>query len=86
MDLNELRTRIQKWEDRCTEFKLQAIHPDDLFARSSVSQRRGGQLIIGVSNDRRSSALRTQTSSAVARTSGSTTVRPPFLSSRDHCG
>jgi len=32
MDLNELRTRIQKWEDRCTEFKLQAIHPDDLSA------------------------------------------------------
>jgi ATP-dependent DNA helicase RecG len=54
MDLNELRTRIQKWEDRCTELKLQAIHPDDLSAAIvSFANAEGGQLIIGVSNDRR---------------------------------
>jgi predicted HTH transcriptional regulator len=32
MNLADLRARIQKREDRHTEFKLQAIHPDDLSA------------------------------------------------------
>jgi ATP-dependent DNA helicase RecG len=32
MNLAELRSRIQNWEDVHTEFKLQAVHPDDLAA------------------------------------------------------
>jgi ATP-dependent DNA helicase RecG len=53
MNLTELRTRILKWEDLHTEFKLQAIHADDLSAAMvSFANLEGGQLIIGVSNDR----------------------------------
>jgi ATP-dependent DNA helicase RecG len=53
MNLTELRTCILKWEDLHTEFKLQAIHPDDLSAAIvSFANLEGGQLIIGVSNDR----------------------------------
>lgn len=53
MDLTELRARIQKWEDLHTEFKLQAIHSDDLSAEIvGFANLEGGQLIVGVSNDR----------------------------------
>jgi ATP-dependent DNA helicase RecG len=54
MDLKELRARIQNGEDLHTEFKLQAIHPDDLSAAIvAFANFEGGQLIVGVSNDRR---------------------------------
>lgn len=53
MNLTDLRARIQKWEDRQTEFKLQAIHADDLSAAIvSFANAEGGQLIVGVSNNR----------------------------------
>ena len=53
MNLTDLRSRIQQWEDRHTEFKLQAIHPDDMSAAIvSFANLEGGQLIIGVSSDR----------------------------------
>ncbi len=32
MDPSELSARIRQWEDLHTEFKLEAIHPDDLSA------------------------------------------------------
>ena len=54
MNSAELRSRIQNWEDLHTEFKLQAVHPDDLSAAIvAFANSDGGQLIIGVSNDRR---------------------------------
>jgi ATP-dependent DNA helicase RecG len=53
MNLSELRARIQNGEDRHTEFKLQAVHPDDLAAALvSFANLEGGQLFVGVSNDR----------------------------------
>jgi ATP-dependent DNA helicase RecG len=53
MDLNELKVRIERWEDKHTEFKLQAIHPDDLAAAIvGFANLEGGQLIVGVSNGR----------------------------------
>jgi ATP-dependent DNA helicase RecG len=53
MNLAELRARITKWEDLHTEFKLPAIHQDDLSAAIiAFANLEGGQLIIGVSNDR----------------------------------
>jgi len=54
MNVAELRSRIQNWEDIHTEFKLQAVHPDDLSAAIvAFANSDGGQLIIGVSNERR---------------------------------
>ena len=54
MDLADLRSRIHNWEDVHTEFKLQAVHSDDLSAAIvAFANSDGGQLIIGVSNDRR---------------------------------
>jgi len=54
MNSAELRSRIQNWEDVHTEFKLQAVHPDELAAAIvAFANSDGGQLIIGVSNDRR---------------------------------
>src|ERR1039458_5698739 len=54
MNLAELRSRIQNWEDVHTEFKLQAVHPDDLAAAIvAFANSDGGQLIVGVSNERR---------------------------------
>src|ERR1039457_6114199 len=53
MDLADLRSRIHNWEDVHTEFKLQAVHADDLSAAIvAFANSDGGQLIIGVSNDR----------------------------------
>ena len=54
MNSAELKSRIRNWEDIHTEFKLQAVHPDDLSAAIvAFANSDGGQLIIGVSNDRR---------------------------------
>lgn len=54
MDLAELRNRIKRWEDLHTEFKLEAIHPDDLSAELvAFANADGGQLILGVSEDHR---------------------------------
>jgi len=54
MTLTELKSRIQNWEDARTEFKLQAVHADDLPAAIvAFANADGGQLIIGVSNERR---------------------------------
>lgn len=53
MELSELRTRIHRWEDLHTEFKLETIHPDDLSAEMvGFANADGGQLIIGVSEER----------------------------------
>jgi ATP-dependent DNA helicase RecG len=53
MDLAELRNRINRWEDLHTEFKLETIHPDDLSAELvGFANADGGQLIIGVSEER----------------------------------
>jgi len=50
----ELRARIKRWEDLHTEFKLEAIHPDDLSAALvAFANADGGQLIIGVSEERK---------------------------------
>jgi ATP-dependent DNA helicase RecG len=53
MTAAELKSRIINWEDLHTEFKLQAVHPDDLSAAIvAFANSDGGQLVIGVSNDR----------------------------------
>jgi ATP-dependent DNA helicase RecG len=53
MELSELRARIHRWEDLHTEFKLETIHPDDLSAEMvGFANADGGQLIIGVSEER----------------------------------
>jgi len=53
MELSELRDRIRRREDLHTEFKLETIHPDDLSAEmAGFANADGGQLIIGVSEER----------------------------------
>jgi len=53
MNLSELKARMKTWEDLHTEFKLEAIHPDDLSAEMvAFANTDGGQLIIGVSEER----------------------------------
>ena len=53
MELSELRDRIRRWEDLHTEFKLEIINPDDLSAEMvGFANADGGQLIIGVSEER----------------------------------
>jgi len=49
----ELEQRVANWENLHTEFKLEAIHPDDLSAAFvGFANAAGGELIIGVSNDK----------------------------------
>lgn len=53
MNSEELERRVANWEDLHTEFKLEAIHPDDLSAAIvGFANAEGGELIIGVSNDK----------------------------------
>jgi ATP-dependent DNA helicase RecG len=53
MELSELRDRIRRREDLHTEFKLETIHPDDLSAEmADFANADGGQLVIGVSEER----------------------------------
>lgn len=53
MNSEELEQRVANWEDLRTEFKLQAIHPDELSAAiAGFANAEGGELIIGVSNDK----------------------------------
>jgi len=53
MELSELRDQIRRWEDLHTEFKLETIHPDDLSAEMvGFANADGGQLIMGVSEER----------------------------------
>jgi ATP-dependent DNA helicase RecG len=53
MDLLTLKQRIEKWEDLHTEFKEWPVHPDDLAAAlCAFANVDGGQLILGVSDDR----------------------------------
>jgi ATP-dependent DNA helicase RecG len=54
MNSEELVRRIANGEDLHTEFKLEAVHPDELSAAIvGFANAQGGELIIGVSNDRR---------------------------------
>ncbi len=53
MNLLELQERIAQWEDLHTEFKEWPVRPDDLAASLvGFANTDGGQLIIGVTNDR----------------------------------
>ncbi len=53
MDLLELQQRIAKWEDLHTEFKNERVSSNDLAdAIVSFANTDGGQLIIGVNNNR----------------------------------
>jgi len=53
MDLLELRERIARWEDLHTEFKSWPVQPERLpRALVSFANTDGGQLIIGVADDR----------------------------------
>ncbi len=54
MDRLDLQKRIEGWEDLHTEFKAWPVRPDDLAtALTAFANTDGGQLILGVSNDRR---------------------------------
>ncbi|MEK7406699.1 MAG: RNA-binding domain-containing protein [Acidobacteriota bacterium] len=54
MERAELRSRIKRWEDLHTEFKLEATHPDDLAAALvAFANADGGQIILGVSKERK---------------------------------
>lgn len=54
MDWLDLQTRIDKGEDLHTEFKAGPIRPDELAAALvAFANTDGGQLIFGVTNDRR---------------------------------
>ncbi|MCL6613057.1 MAG: putative DNA binding domain-containing protein [Firmicutes bacterium] len=54
MDWSELQKRIDKGEDLHTEFKAGPIRPDELAAALvAFANTDGGQLIFGVTNDRR---------------------------------
>jgi len=53
MNLLELQERISRWEDLHTEFKEWPVQPDDLAASLvAFANTDGGQLIIGVTNNR----------------------------------
>ncbi|MFH1908458.1 MAG: RNA-binding domain-containing protein [Chloroflexota bacterium] len=53
MNLSELRQRIETWENLHTEFKEWPTHEDDLSAALvAFGNTDGGQLIIGVANNR----------------------------------
>ncbi|HSL84545.1 MAG TPA: RNA-binding domain-containing protein [Thermoanaerobaculia bacterium] len=53
MTLEELQTRIGRWEDLHTEFKAGPIHPDDLAATLvAFANTDGGQLVFGVTEAR----------------------------------
>ena len=54
MNEAELRARIAQWEDLQTEFKQEVINPDDLSAAIvAFANAVGGDLILGVSKERR---------------------------------
>jgi len=54
MNISELKERIARWEDLHTEFKQWPVHPDDLASSIvAFANTDGGQLIIGVTNDRK---------------------------------
>jgi ATP-dependent DNA helicase RecG len=53
MDLAELRTRIDHWENLHTEFKVWPVHLDDLAAvLVAFANTDGGELVLGVSEQR----------------------------------
>ncbi len=53
MNLQELHQRIERWEDLHTEFKQQLVRPVDLAkALIAFANTDGGQLILGVTQDR----------------------------------
>ncbi|HEX7180482.1 MAG TPA: RNA-binding domain-containing protein [Thermoanaerobaculia bacterium] len=53
MNSEELRERIEHWEDLHTEFKQWPVHPDDLAASLvAFANTDGGRLILGVSEAR----------------------------------
>jgi len=53
MNLMELKQRIARGEDLHTEFKEWPVHPDDLAAAVvAFANTDGGQLILGVADDR----------------------------------
>jgi ATP-dependent DNA helicase RecG len=53
MDGDELRRRVERWEDLHTEFKRWPVHPDDLAASLvAFANTDGGQLILGVGENR----------------------------------
>jgi ATP-dependent DNA helicase RecG len=53
VDIVELRERIARWEDLHTEFKQRIDNTDDLAASLvAFANTDGGQLVIGVANDR----------------------------------
>lgn len=53
MNSEELRERIEHWEDLHTEFKQWPVHPDDLAAGLvAFANTDGGRLILGVSEAR----------------------------------
>jgi ATP-dependent DNA helicase RecG len=53
MNLPELHQRIERWEDIHTEFKESSAHEDDLSAALvAFANTDGGQLILGVSDER----------------------------------
>jgi len=53
MNLNELHSRIARWEDLRTEFKEWPVHSDDLAAAlTAFANTDGGQLILGVNKAR----------------------------------
>ena len=53
MDAAELQERMARWEDLHTEFKAWPVHPDDLAAAIvALANTDGGQLVLGVAEDR----------------------------------
>src|SRR6266566_1090273 len=67
MTITELQERLAIGENLTTEFKQWPVHPDDLAASIvAFANTNGGQLILGVSDDRKLVGL--QDTDAVART------------------